>query len=604
MVLAISPTPIPSSQTLTLTNPHHNHLLSYLNDCNSMLQLKQIHAQAIRSIFPNNQDSIFLYSRILHFSALNDIHYAYRVFHVIENPNSFMWNTLIRACARSSDRKEQAFSMYKRMLEEGARLPDKHTFPFVLKACAYLFSLNEGQQAHAQLVKLGFESDVYVNNSLIHFYGSCGCLDSARDVFDKMTERSVVSWNSMIDALVRCGEYDTALELFVQFQDLFEPDGYTIQSVLNACAGLCALYLGMWVHAYFLRKFDDDMNMNVLVNNCLVDMYSKCGSLDIAVQVFERMNRHDLTSWNSMILGFAMHGKASLALEYFRRMIKTGKILPNSITFIGVLSACNHGCLVAEGRKYFEMMVVEYKIEPKLEHYGCLVDILARAGLIDEALDLVSSMPIKPDAVIWRSLLDSCCKKNASVELSEEMARQVIESREGDSSGAYVLLSRVYASAARWNDVGMIRKLMSDRGVRKEPGCSLIEIDGCSHEFFAGDTTHPCTNEIYELLDVIEERLDLMGYTPDISQAPMIDEVNDGKQQTLKVHSERLAIALGLLSLKPGVPLRIFKNLQICNDCHQVTKLISKMFNVEIIMRDRVRFHHFKDGSCSCMDYW
>ncbi|XP_065860907.1 pentatricopeptide repeat-containing protein At1g59720, chloroplastic/mitochondrial [Euphorbia lathyris] len=600
MVLAISPSPPP--QILTKPNPHH--LLCYLNDCKNMLQLRQIHAQAIRSTLPNNQESSFLYSRILHFAALNDIDYAYRLFDGIHNPNSFMWNTLIRACARSSDSKEQAFSMYKTMLEKGVRLPDKHTFPFVLKACAYLFALNEGEQAHAQLFKLGFESDVYINNSLIHFYASCGCLDSARDVFDKMPERSVVSWNAMIDALVQFGEFESALKLFIQLQNLFEPDGYTIQSVLNACAGLCALSLGMWAHAYLLRKFDAEVAMDILVNNCLVDMYCKCGSLDIAVQVFERMHRHDLTSWNSMILGFAMHGKASLALEYFRRMVKTGKILPNSITFVGVLSACNHNCMVAEGRKYFEMMVVEYKIEPKLEHYGCLVDILARAGLIDEALELVSSMPMKPDAVIWRSLLDSCCKKNASVELSEEMAWHVLESAGGDCSGAYVLLSRVYASATRWNDVGMIRKLMTDRGVTKEPGCSLIEIDGCSHEFFAGDTSHPRTNEIYELLDVIEERLDSMGYTPDISQAAMIDEVNDGKQKTLKVHSERLAIALGLLSLKPGVPIRIFKNLKICNDCHQVTKLISEMFNVEIIMRDRVRFHHFKDGCCSCKDYW
>ncbi|OAY61482.1 pentatricopeptide repeat-containing protein At1g59720, chloroplastic/mitochondrial [Manihot esculenta] len=605
MVLAITPSPLP--QILCKPNNsmnQHTHLLCCLNQCTDMLQLKQIHAQALRSTLPNHPDTLFLYSRILHFSALNDLNYAYRLFDGIHNPNSFTWNTLIRACARSSDSKEQAFMLYKRMLEQATVLPDKHTFPFVLKACAYLFALHEGKQAHAQMLKLGFQSDVYVNNSLIHFYASCGCLESAQNVFEKMSERSVVSWNAMIDALVQFGEFESALKHFVQLQNFSEPDGYTMQSVLNACAGLCALSLGMWVHAYILRKFDDNVAKDVLVNNCLVDMYCKCGSLDIALQVFERMDRRDVTSWNSMILGFAMHGKAALAFEYFDLMVRTWKLIPNSITFVGVLSACNHRCMVNEGQKYFEMMVSEYNIEPQLEHYGCLVDILARAGLIDEALNLVSSMPMKPDAVIWRSLLDSCCKKNASVELSEEMARQVLESKGGDCSGVYVLLSRVYASASRWNDVGLLRKLMTDRGVTKEPGCSLIEIDGVTHEFFAGDTSHARTKDIYQFLEVIEERLDSVGHTPDYSQAPMVDELNDGKQQNLRVHSERLAIALGLLSSKPGMPIRIFKNLQVCSDCHKVAKLISKIFHVEIIMRDRVRFHHFKDGFCSCMDYW
>jgi pentatricopeptide repeat protein len=260
--------------------------------------------------------------------------------------------------------------------------------------------------------------------------------------------------------------------------------------------------------------------------------------------------------------------------------------------------------MVNEGRKYFDMMVNEYKIEPQLEHYGCLVDILARAGLIDEALELVSSMPMKPDVVIWRSLLDSCCKKNASVELSENIARQILESEEADSSGVYVLLSRVYASASRWNDVGLVRKLMTNNGILKEPGCSLIEVDGVTHEFFAGDTSHPQTKEIYQVLNVVEERIDSTGYKPDYSQAPMVDELNTSKRDSLRLHSERLAIALGLLNLKPGMPIRIFKNLRVCDDCHKVTGLISEIFNVEIIVRDRVRFHHFKDGSCSCMDYW
>lgn len=515
-----------------------------------------------------------------------------------------MWNTLIMAFARSFERREEAIQLYYRLLEEGTVMPDKHTFPFVLKACAYLYALFEGRQVHAQVLKLGYDSDVYVNNSLIHLYGTCDCLDIALKIFERMPERNVVSWNVIIDAHVLLGEFDIALKLFREMQNIFVPDGYTMQSVVSACAGLGAVSLGMWAHAWVLRKCGADMVGDVLVNNCLVDMYCKCGSEEIARQVFERMPIRDANSWNLMILGLAMHGKSEAALEYFVRMVRRERLVPDSITFVGVLSACNHRGLVREGQKYFDMMITEYKIEPRLEHYGCLVDLLARAGLIDEALSLVSNMPIKPDVVIWRSLLDACCKNNAGVELSEEMASQVLESGGDHCSGVYVLLSRVYASARRWDDVGLVRKLMTDKGVAKEPGCSSIEIDGTSHEFFAGDTSHPQREEIYRVLDVIEERLESVGHVPDISQASMVDEVSDKKRLALRVHSERLAIAFGLLSLKPGMPIRVFKNLRVCNDCHEVTKLISRIYNVEIIVRDRARFHHFKDGTCSCLDYW
>ncbi|KAK0575035.1 hypothetical protein LWI29_032993 [Acer saccharum] len=613
MVVSVTPSSPPQMVTISKNtnknddisyNSNHSLLVSSLSDCKDMSQLKQIHALTLRTTSPHHYNTLFLYSRILHFASSADLDYAYRVFEQIENPNTFMWNTLIRACSQNVDTKEQAINVFHRMVEHASVLPDKHTFPFVLKACAYLFALSEGKQAHGQLIKHGFGSDVYVSNSLIHFYATCGCLDLAEKVFDNMLERSMVSWNVMIDAFVQSGEFDSALKLFVQMQNLFKPDGYTLQSIINACADLGALSLGMWVNAYIMRKSDPGLISNVLINNSLVEMYCKCGSLELAQQVFERIPKRDITSWNSIILGFAMHGKAEAALEYFDRLVKEGNILPNSITFVGVLSACNHRGLVKEGGEFFDLMIRSYKIPPVLQHYGCLVDLLARAGHIDEALDLVSNMPMKPDVVIWRSLLDACCKKNASVELSEEVAKQIFESEGGVCSGVYVLLSRVYASASRWNDVGLVRKLMTNKGITKEPGCSSIEIDGIAHEFFAGDTSHPQTKEIYGVLDEVDERLKSIGYSPDYSQAPMVDELNNGKQHSLRLHSERLAIALGILNLKPGIPIRVFKNLRVCNDCHEVTKLISRIFNVEIIVRDRARFHRFKDGSCSCMDYW
>ncbi|XP_010044695.2 pentatricopeptide repeat-containing protein At1g59720, chloroplastic/mitochondrial [Eucalyptus grandis] len=614
MAFAISPQPPPSSLAVPTKpdradDPHHHHLrlLQLVNDCSDISHLKQIHARALRTAAATAHDpqAHFLHSRILHASSSLSIDYARRVFRQVENPNAFMWNALIRACAQSGDRKEETVSLLRGMLEDGSVSPDQYTFPFALKACAYLFALSEGKQVHAQVLKRGLGPDVYVNNSLVHFYASCGVLEDAKKVFEKMPERTAVSWNAVIDALVRFGEFSAAMGLFHEMQKLFEPDGYTMQSILSACAGLGSLSLGMWAHAYILRKCDKDVVDDILVKSSLVDMYCRCGSLGMAEQIFRRMEKHNVNSWNSMILGFAMHGQAETALDYFAQMVMEEGLMPNSVTFVGVLSACNHKGMVDEGRSNFDKMINEYSIEPQLEHYGCLVDLLARAGLIDEALDLVSTMPFKPDPVIWRSILDACCKTNARVELSEEVAKQILASGGDSCSGVYVLLSKVYASASRWDDVALIRKLMTDRGVTKEPGCSLVEIYGVSHEFFAGDITHPQTEDIYQALKEVEEKLESAGYVPDVSQASMInDEHSEEKEQSLRLHSERLAIAFGLLNRKQGTPIRVFKNLRVCNDCHKVTKLISKIYNVEIIVRDRTRFHHFKHGCCSCMDYW
>lgn len=452
---------------------------------------------------------------------------------------------------------------------------------------------------------MGFNSDTHVANSLIHFYASCGCMDVARKLFEEMPVRSRVSWNVVIDGYVRLGEFDTAIELFREMQrKAVEPDGFTMQSIVCACAGSGALSLGIWAHLCVLRKCGREVKDDVLINNSLVDMYMKCGSLDMAQQVFKFMPQRDTSSWNALILGLAMHGHVKEALDAFSHMCNMEILKPNHITFVGVLSACSHGGLVNEGRKFFDSMFADYKIEPQIEHYGCMINLLALKGLMDEALNLVSTMPIKPDVVIWRSLLNGCCRQNASIEVSESVAEQVLELEGGMLSGVYVLLSHVYASADCWNDVGLVRRLMDDIGIKKEPGCSSIEIDGVVHEFFAGDTSHPRSNEIYETLNTVECRLISGGYEPDLSQAPMIAEADGGKQHSLRLHSERLAIAFGLLNVKQGAPIRILKNLRICSDCHKVTKLISSIFDVEIVVRDRIRFHRFKDGSCSCNDYW
>ncbi|KAJ3670156.1 hypothetical protein LUZ60_010480 [Juncus effusus] len=520
------------------------------------------------------------------------------------------YNSLIRSYARSPipSLKLHTLRLYQSLLlDPSAPPPNKFTFPFLLKSCAFFSLLLQGSQIHSHIVKLGLSSDTYVANSLVHFYSSCAKLKFARKLFDRIEDKSRVSWNVVIDAYVTNGEYETALTLFREMQIVgFQPDIFTYQSVIGACAGIGSLSLGMWAHAFMSRTDEKTQILSdVLVSNSLVDLYSKCGSIELARQVFDKMPKRDLASWNIMILGLAMHGFVKQSLEFFERMINLEKMKPNAITFVGVLSACNHRGLVNEGRKYFDLMINKYKINPRIEHYGCIVDILARVGFIEESLQIVSRMPFKPDAVIWRSLLDACCKQNVGLELSELLAKQALEVKDDATSGVYVMLSRVYASANRWNDVALVRKLMSEEGVKKEPGCSSIEMDdGIIHQFVAGDTSHPKSKEIYNKLSEIETRLESIGYKPDSSQAHTVEGVECVKSDSLRLHSERLAISFGLLSgAGTGRSIRILKNLRVCKDCHAMTKLVSKVYHVEIIVRDRIRFHHFRDGSCSCMDY-
>ncbi|KAJ6803403.1 pentatricopeptide repeat-containing protein-like, chloroplastic/mitochondrial [Iris pallida] len=595
--------------------PSPSSLLPLLEQFNSLPHVRQIHARALKSLPTTTTTTtthqqhqlLLLYSRLIHHSSLSSPAYASLLLlhplHPSLPPNSFCFNTLIRAAAASRD-CALSLSLYLRMLLSRVP-PDSHTFPFLLKSCSHAFALPEGTQLHAHVLKLGLSSDPYVSNSLIHLYSSCALLAPARHIFLRMPRRTPVSWNVIVDAHCVNGHYEAALRLFRDMMaDSCRPDAYSLQSLLCACAGLGSLSLGAWAHAYMLRRCGPDVVEDVLVSNSLVDLYSKCGALPMARQVFLRMPARDVASYNAMLLGCSMNGRADEALDVFARMRSERRLEPDSITFVGVLSACKHGGLVDDGRRYFRAMADDFGIEPRLEHYGCMVDLLARAGRIDEALDLVNGMRCKPDAVIWRSILDACCKCDAGVRFGESLAKLALASEEVATSGAYVLLSKIYASANRWNDVGLIRGLMSDNGVRKEPGCSSIEIDGIVHEFVAGDTTHPRSTEIYEKLNEIERRLALVGYKPDPLQAHLVAELEGAKSDSLRLHSERLAIALGLLSATKGTPLRILKNLRVCRDCHTMTKLISSVYRVEIIVRDRTRFHHFRDGSCSCSDYW
>jgi pentatricopeptide repeat protein len=522
------------------------------------------------------------------------------------------------------------------------RLPRRnpHSFTFLLASLSNHLDADSaagspasrflGSHVHALAVKAGAAGDLYVRNALVHFYGVCGDVEAMRRVFDELPfVRDVVTWNAVLAGYVRAGMMADAREVFdgmavrdevswstvvggyVKEGELEEALGVfknmvvqgvkvneaAIVTALSAAAQLGLLEQGKIVHQVVQRT---GMPVSVNVGAALVDMYSKCGSVVTAREVFDAMPRRDVFAWNSMICGLAAHGLGHDAVELFEKFVAEG-FCPTSITFVGVLNACSRTGLVDKGRWYFRLMSDKYGIESEMEHYGCMVDLLSRAGLVQEATDLIEGMHIAPDPVLWGMIL-SACKRHGLVDLGITVGNKLIE-LEPAHDGHYVLLASIYASAKKWDEVRKVRKLMSSRGTSKSAGWSLMEAHGIVHRFLVGDMDHKDSVQIYNMLGMIDRRLAEAGYVPDVSSV-LHDIGHEEKVHAIKVHSERLAIAYGFIVVEAGRPIRIVKNLSVCGDCHEFSKMVTKVFSREIIVRDGSRFHHMKDGKCSCHDYW
>ncbi|XP_057430870.1 pentatricopeptide repeat-containing protein At4g21065 [Lotus japonicus] len=581
-----------------------NPLPHVLTKCISLLQycasskhkLKQIHAFSIRHGVPLHNPDMGKHLIFTIVSLSAPMSYAHLVFTMIRNPNVFTWNTMIRGYAESQDPKP-ALHFYRQMTMSCVE-PDTHTYPFLLKAVSKSLNVREGEALHSVTIKNGFESLVFVRNSLLHIYAACGDTESAHKVFESMTDRDLVAWNSVINGFALNGRPNEALTLFREMSaNGVEPDGFTVVSLLSACAELGALELGRRVHVYLLKA---GLRENLHVVNALLDLYAKCGSIREAQQVFGEMEERNVVSWTTLIVGLAVNGFGEEALELFKEM-EEQKLAPGEITFVGVLYACSHCGMLDEGFDYFRRMKEEYGIAPRIEHYGCMVDLLSRAGLVKQAYEYIQNMPVQPNAVIWRTLLGACTI-HGHLSLGE-IARSHLLKLEPKHSGDYVLLSNLYASERRWTDVQTIRKSMLQDGVKKTPGYSLVELGNRVYEFTMGDRSHPQSQDVYALLEKITELLKLEGYVPRTENV-LADIEEEEKEQALSYHSEKVAIAFMLLNTAPGTPIRVMKNLRVCADCHMAIKLISKVYDREIVIRDRSRFHHFRGGKCSCKDYW
>ncbi|KAG0497459.1 hypothetical protein HPP92_002150 [Vanilla planifolia] len=558
---------------------------------------------------------------------ISNIHPSFHLFH--PTPDIFAWNSILRSHPNS-------FSLYPRMLRHGSR-PDSYTFPILFSSLSSLLAPFLLPQLHAHVLLSGHFHHPHVLSSLISSY-SClpsdlllflplspadleelptsnsllssllraGQLSHACRLFDEMPSRNVVSWSCLIDGFVNLGHPNAALDLFrIMLADprAPAPNPFTITAVLAACARLGALQLGLWIHAFIFRHC---IPPDVVLSTSLIDMYAKCGRIHNAHQVFDEMSpsNRDVTMWTAMISGLAVQGWAREALEFFHSMVETHGVGPNPVTFLAVLQACVHGGLVQEGDFYFSAMSREQGIVPTIEHYGCMVDLYARAGMIRRAWATIHSMPMRPDALIWGALL-SGSKTHGDILTCEAAIKGLIE-LEPENSAAYVLLSNAYAKMGKWEEVSSVRRLIKSRGVKKPTGCSFIEVNSVVHEFLAGElSNHPEAVDLHLMVEEMMGRLRGEGHVGNTAEVLLdLDLEEEGKELALSTHSEKLAVAFGLMKTKPGEEIRVVKNLRICLDCHEAIRLISKVYARRIFVRDCNRFHVFNNGDCSCKNYW
>ncbi|KAK7260609.1 hypothetical protein RIF29_26806 [Crotalaria pallida] len=456
------------SRTLS-TKPPNPLSLSFLADkCITIDHLKQLHTQMIISTRITDP---FAASRLLSSSALSpfrDLTYASRIFSSIHHPNTFMWNTLIRAHA-SGPHPRHSLTLYINMRRLGA-LPGKHTFPFLLKACSNLRCFRACEQVHSHVLKFGLGSDLHVVNGLVRGHCVSGNLAGARFLFDGMTERSLSLWTTMICGYAQELWSDEALALFNEMiVEGFEPNGAALASVLSACARSGCLELGERIHEHMRVK---GFEVGVILGTALIYMYAKNGAIVMARKLFDEMNERNIVTWNAMISGLAAHGHVEEALTLFEKLKKEKVVVPNDVTFIGILSACCHAGLIDIGRSIFDSMKTVYGIEPKIEHYGCLVDLLGRGGKLLEAEELIKGMPWKADVVILGAML-AASKNNGNTKVAERVVKEIL-TLEPHNHGVHVALSNMYAEAGQWQEVLRLRKVMKKDRLKKAPGWSLV----------------------------------------------------------------------------------------------------------------------------------
>ncbi|XP_010514567.1 PREDICTED: putative pentatricopeptide repeat-containing protein At3g28640 [Camelina sativa] len=479
--------------------------------CNTVKQIKSTHSLFIIHGLNRNTYAISkLLTAFLHLPNLNKhFHYASAIFDSIEIRNSFVYDTMIRICSRSS-LPHLGLRYFRLMVSEDEEeediAPSYLTFHFLIVAClkACLFSV--GKQIHCWVIKNGvFLSDGHVQTGVLRIYVEDKVLVDARKVFDEIPEPDVVKWDVLMNGYVRCGLGSEGLELFKEMLVRgIEPDEFSVTTGLTACAQVGALSQGKWIHEFVKKKKKIWIKSDVFVGTALVDMYAKCGCIETAVEVFEKLSKRNVFSWAALIGGYAAYGYAKKAIMCLSRIEDEDAIKPDSVVLLGVLAACAHGGFLQEGRTMLENMEARYGITPKHEHYSCIVDLMCRAGRLNDAVGLIEKMPMKPLASVWGALLNGC-RTHKNVELGELAVRNLLELEKGNADeeeAALVQLSNIYFSAQRNLEASKIRGMIDQKGIRKALGCSVLEVDGNVSTFVSGDVSHPEIHTVIHLLSV------------------------------------------------------------------------------------------------------
>ncbi|XP_054812712.1 pentatricopeptide repeat-containing protein At4g16835, mitochondrial-like [Prosopis cineraria] len=596
-------------------------------------------------------DVVELNKIISSYVRAGDMDSAIHVFQNMKVKTTITWNSILAGYAKKPGKIKEACELFVKIPE-----PDTISYNIMLacywnnfdidNACALfdimpvkdIASWNTMISGYAQMGKMGEARELFSvmpeKNSvswsaMVSGYVLCGDLDSALEIFNSATIKSVVAWTAMITGYMKFGRVQSAerlfremplknlvtwnamiagciennqaengLKLFKKLLEIgFKANASSLSSVLLGCSTLSSLQLGKQVHQLICKS---PLVSDTTVGTSLISMYSKCGDLNDAWKLFVQISPKDIVTWNAMISGYAQHGAGEKALHLFDEM-KRGGINPDWITFIAVLLACNHAGLVDLGIHYFESMARDFGVEAKLDHYTCMVDLLGRAGRLSEAVCLIKNMPFKPHSSIFGTLLGAC-RIHKNLHIADFAAKNLLALDPTNAAG-YVQLANIYAAQNRWDHVARVRRSMKENNVVKTPGYSWLEVDNMVHEFRSSDRLHPELASIHKKLKELERKMKFAGYVPDLEFA-LHDVGEEQKEQLLFFHSEKLAIAFGLVKVPLGLPIRVFKNLRVCGDCHSAIKYISAIEGREIIVRDTTRFHHFKDGFCSCGDYW
>ncbi|XP_020570755.1 pentatricopeptide repeat-containing protein At3g13880 isoform X3 [Phalaenopsis equestris] len=567
---------------------------------NELLEFgKMVHSSVIKAGLDND---VFVGSAMIDMYAKNGVlEEAINVFKAVANPNVVVFNAMISGfCQLKMESHDElagkSLVLYSDMRRTGM-MPSKFTFSTILRACNLTDSFELGKQIHAQVYKCALQFDEFIGSALIDLYSISGSIEDGLCCFHSMPKQDIVTWTSMISGYIQNECFERALSLFDNLLTVGrKPDEFTLSSVMSACANLAISRSGQQIQSYVTKAGFDQYT---ICGNAQIFMYARSGDIEAASKTFYEMDNHDVVSWSAMISCHAQHGCANDAIALFSEMKNCG-VAPNDITFLGVLTACSHGGLVDEGFRYFENMKREYGIVPNMKHCACLVDLFGRSGRLDKAEKFIMNSGFQDDPIVWRSLLSSC-RIHHDTERGKHVAERIME-LDPYASATYVILYNMYLDSGRRSMALRTRKLMKERGVKKEPGLSWIEVGGSIHSFVAGDKTHPRSQEIYARLEEMISSIEKLGYISVTTEPGDLDL--EQKVNLLNCHSEKLAVAFGILSLPKAAPIRVMKNLRVCVDCHTIMKLISAVEGREIVLRDPIRFHRYRDGSCSCGDYW